>query len=146
MSKVDREYFIYHLLDQDNRIRYVGRSHQPYGRLIQHVSDAHKYHAKFYRWLLSQVSNGSWPNVRIVASVFGYDAACDQERAEIYRQLSLGEPVLNSFPAKHLHISLPFDLAYHVQTDSISRSVSRQIVIEHILRRHYAGVTPRSSR
>lgn len=84
--------YIYHLIDpRTHRIRYVGKSVNPYRRLIAHMTGCSSYPCG--KWLGELKECGLEPVMRIVAIC--KDGAKLRERKEITRLVKSGESLEN---------------------------------------------------
>lgn len=85
--------YLYHLRDGANRIRYVGKSDNPYRRLLDHLYGVWCNPSPLSGWLRKLLIRGEVPAVRIVAATDGSGAA--DEAAEICRLAAAGVAILN---------------------------------------------------
>lgn len=84
-------HFIYHVLDEFERVGYVGKSTNPYRRLKDHM--AADTGVRMRAWIRGILSRGAFPRVRIVSLVRGDDVF--KERDEVIRCLLAGHTLIN---------------------------------------------------
>lgn len=85
--------YIYHLLDSRRRVRYVGKSRNPTGRLASHFSRSRRPACAVEKWVQTCLEGNDIPRMKVVRTCTGDGAV--EERDEISKALAKGCPLLN---------------------------------------------------
>ena len=74
MMILNKNTFIYSLSDENNIVRYIGKTSNLKRRIKEHIIESKKDNKSYKnRWINSQIKNGFYPKIEIIDDNYDYN-------------------------------------------------------------------------